>query len=184
MKSHRRLLTIALALLPVLGASCTSSDPNENSPPLPATMEQPSLGLGKVDDPAVDLTGITDLLSCKPQKYITISKTIDKKGGEIRFGTHILVIPKDAISAKVTITAEQMPGNRNTARFRPEGLRFSRAARLTMSYDNCARIKQKKVIVYTDELLKVLQRLPGEDNARDGTVTTSLDHFSRYAVAF
>jgi hypothetical protein len=42
----------------------------------------------------------------------------------------------------------------------------------------------KKRVVYTDELLKILQLLPSKDATRSRTVTGKIDHFSRYAVAY
>ena len=72
----------------------------------------------------------------------------------------------------------------NSVRFGPEGLRFARPAELTLSYSNCLVAPAKKKIVYTSELLEVLELLKSSDKARTKTVTSPIDHFSRYAVAY
>jgi hypothetical protein len=69
-------------------------------------------------------------------------------------------------------------------RFGPEGLTFARAAQLTMSYDNCLTVPAPKNIVYTNDGLKVLELLQSVDRAQTKTVTSPIDHFSRYAVAY
>jgi hypothetical protein len=39
-------------------------------------------------------------------------------------------------------------------------------------------------VVYTDELLRILELIPSLDNLRTKTVTGDIRHFSRYAVAW
>ncbi len=82
------------------------------------------------------------------------------------------------------ITTEQMPGKVNSVRFSSEGLRFARPATLSMGYRNCSLVLLPKRIVYTNELLKVLDILRTQDLLGPKTVTAPIDHFSRYAVAY
>jgi hypothetical protein len=127
---------------------------------------------------------VTDLLTCSEQRYVAVTQTIGPNGGTIRVGEHTLEIPANALSKRVTIKAEQMRGSTNSVRFNPEGLKFERAARLTMSYKNCVVVLLPKRIVYTTEQFKILEVLRSLDLFRKRTVTAPIDHFSRYAVAF
>jgi hypothetical protein len=53
-----------------------------------------------------------------------------------------------------------------------------------MGYRNCAVVLLLKRIVYTTDLLKVLNVLRSVDLLGSKTVTAPIDHFSRYAVAY
>jgi hypothetical protein len=143
---------------------------------------------GTVDGLTGTLVGtlgtVTDLLLCSPQPYAVTTKTIGPDGGIIAVGTHVLVIPKNALSKKTTIKAEQMRGSTNSLRFSPEGLRFEKRAVLTMTYKNCAVVLLQKKIVFTDEQFKILEVLRSLDLFKSKTVTAPIDHFSRYAVAY
>jgi len=187
-------MTLALAFVLVAGLSCTASD---STAPLEPSVEQqqtPSFGLiGDLTDGLTDLTGtvvgtlgnVTDLLLCSPQPYAITTQTIDRSGGVLEVGSHTLVIPKDALSGRVKITAEQIRGSTNSIRFSPEGLKFQTPATLTMSYQNCALVLLQKKIVYTDEELNILEVLNATlDLFKKKLVTAPIDHFSRYAIAY
>jgi hypothetical protein len=194
----RRLSSIGLALLLTVGVGCTSPDalteaPVASSPEQPA----PQFGLiGDLTDGLTDLTNdltgtlvgtlgsVTDLLLCSSQPYAVESEWIGPEGGILYVGTHRLVIPRNALSHRVRITAEQIPGKTNSVRFSPEGLQFERPAVLTMTYNNCALVLLQKKIVYTDEQLKILEVLRSLDLFRNKSVTAPIDHFSRYAMAY
>jgi hypothetical protein len=196
MKWNRRFTTLALAFALAAGLSCTTSD---STAPLAPSSDQETPSFGLIGDLTGDLTGtvsdltgtlvgtlgsVTDLLLCSPQPYDITNQTIGPSGGVLRVGTHSLVIPKDALSQKVAITAEQIRGSTNSIRFSPEGLRFEKPAVLTMNYQNCALVLLQKKIVYTTEKLKILEVLRSLDLFRGKTVTAPIDHFSRYAVAY
>lgn len=127
---------------------------------------------------------VTDLLTCTEQKYAITQKTIGSEGGRINVGTHSLVIPKGALRKKVEITAEQVPGSTNSVRFSPQGLRFVKSAKLSMSYKNCLVVLLPKRIVYTTENFKILEVLWSLDLFKKKTVEANIDHFSRYALAY
>ena len=169
----RPLLAIVLSL--GLGVSCTSTD------------------LGPSDAPAVPQFGSVtvvptivtfDLLQCNPQRYVSVTKVVGPKGAKFRVGSHSLEIPAGALSKDVTIVAEQVTDATNSVRFSPEGLTFAQPAVLTMSYDNCISTAAPKSIVYTTERLNILEQLRSDDRAQNKTVTSSIEHFSRYAVAY
>jgi hypothetical protein len=196
MKWSRRFTTLALAFALTAGLSCTTSDPTAPLAP-PAEQQSPSFGLigdltGGLTETVGDLSGtlvravgdVTDMLVCSSQPYTITKQTIGPNGGVLKVGTHSLVIPKGALSQKVAITAEQIPGYTNSVRFSPEGLRFQQPAALTMNYQNCALVLLQKKIVYTSEKLKILEVLTSLDLFKSKTVTAPIDHFSRYAVAY
>jgi hypothetical protein len=111
-------------------------------------------------------------------------ETIGPRGGSIRVGNHLLVIPRGALSQTVRIKAEQIPGSTNSVRFTPEGLKFKKSAILTLNYRNCRNVETPKAVVYTDEGLNVLEVLRSIDLRKVLQVTAPIDHFSRYAVAY
>ena len=179
----RSMSAVFLAAVLAAGVSCTSSDtlgPSEpGAPALSAAGEQESLLSGVFYGPK-DLS----LLSCSPQAYVAVTKVVGPDGGTILVGTHKLVIPAGALGRNYTIRAEQVRHRVNSVRFSPEGLKFAKPAKLTMSYDNCSPLLLIKKVVYTDELLRILELIPSLDNLRNRTVTGDIRHFSRYAVAW
>jgi hypothetical protein len=109
---------------------------------------------------------------------------IGPQGGQINVGNHSLRIPENALSEDVTITAEQVEGSVSSVRLSPEGLRFAMPAELTLSYNNCANVAHSKRVVYTDELLNILELIPSLDITSSSQVRGLINHFSRYAVAY
>jgi hypothetical protein len=172
-----------LAAILAAGVSCTSTDsfgPSEPAAPEMAGNEQESLLLGELLSSLKDL----HLLSCSPQPYASVTKVVGTAGGTIVVGTHRLVIPAGALTKSYTIRAEQVQNRVNSVRFSPEGLKFAKPAKLTLSYANCSPLLLLKRVVYTDELLRILELIPSVDNLKTRTVTGDIRHFSRYAVAW
>lgn len=180
----RRMTALVLAVVLAAGVSCTSDDAlGPSEPSTPAQMapdDQQSLLLGGILDGVRNL----NLLSCSAQPRVVVTKVVGPAGGVIAVGTHRLVIPSGALARNYTIRAEQVPGRVNSVRFAPEGLRFAKPAKLTLSYSNCSPLLLLKRVVYTDELLRILELIPSLDNLKTKTVTGDIRHFSRYAVAW
>lgn len=179
----RRMSAFVLAAVLAAGVGCTTSDtlgPSEPSAPAMAASGEQSMLLGGLVNSLLDLR----LLSCSPQQYVSVTKTIGAAGGTIVVGTHRLVIPAGALKRNYTIKAEQVRARVNSVRFSPEGLQFAKPAKLTLSYANCSPLMLLKRVVYTDELLRILELIPSIDNLRTKTVTGDIRHFSRYAVAW
>ncbi len=206
MKWTRRFFALGLTLALSASVSCTGAD-SLTGPQVAEPAEQPSyllgglLGgvgdvLGGTVDGVLDLSGgvvgglldITGLLTCKEQKYDVEYQTIGPDGGTIRVGNHSLVIPRGALHKYVRITAEQMEGSTNSLRFSPEGLKFHKAATLSMDYRNCENVETPKAVVYTTEELEILEVLRSFDlqllNLDKYKVVAPIDHFSRYALAY
>jgi hypothetical protein len=210
MKWQRSFRVVGLTLLLLAGVSCSASDgltgvsdqpPQEASPLLGNLLDGAVDGLGSTLDGTLDgladgdlgatlngavsgLLEVADLLTCSEQGYVAVTRTIGPDGGTIRVGDHQLEIPANALSKRVTITAEQMRGSTNSVRFSPEGLEFEKPAQLTLSYRNCLVVLLPKSIVYTSEKFKILEVLRSLDLFSKRQVTAPIDHFSRYAVAY
>jgi len=184
---NRWFLSVMLVGVLLVGVGCGSEG---DSPLAPSgngsagSAPQAALISNVVPTVTSTLLGSVDLLTCKSLPYASASAAIGPDGGTIRVGKNTLVVPRGALSQRVTIKAEQVSGKTNTIRFSPEGLKFSRPATLTMSYDNCLVILPTKRIVYTDEALRVLQILRSLDLRLTKTVSAPIDHFSRYAIAY
>jgi hypothetical protein len=179
-KWNRRFVVLGLVTALTLGAGCTSSE-SPVGPSTASTTEAPSLLLGGL---VGNVLSITDLLTCSPLPYATTTRTIGRDGGVVAVGQYSLKIPAGALKNNVQIRAEQISGKVNSVRFSPEGLNFASPAVLTMGYQNCALVLLPKRIVYTSELLKVLDILRTTDLFGAKSVTAPIDHFSRYAVAY
>jgi hypothetical protein len=186
MRAGRFFLTSLTSLL--LGAAACSgiaTAPSEPEVTQPAV--DPSLGelLGGITKGVGGLLNAT-LLQCTPLSASKTSQDVGPLGGVVVAGPHVLVIPPGALSKKTTITAEVISGKNNSVKFGPEGLKFRYDALLTMSYKNCSGLGMllPKKIVYTDNLLNLLEILKSLDLSGQKLVTAPLEHFSRYAIAF
>jgi hypothetical protein len=161
------------------GVSCTSEES------VGPSTDQPSQSLAGTLTSTVDALSNLHLLSCSTQPYAVTTKVVGTQGGTIVVGTHRLLIPAGALDRSVTIKAEQVPGNVNSVRFSPEGLQFSRPATVELSYRNCSLLLGVlKRVAYTDEKLRILELIPSLDLLNLRTVTGTVKHFSRYAVAW
>jgi hypothetical protein len=184
---NRRFVALGLVVALTVGAGCTSSE-SPLGPSSPSTTEAPELLLGGLGSTLGSTVGkvlsITDLLTCRALPYASAARTIGRDGGVIVVGQYSLQIPAGALKNNVQIRAEQVSGRVNSVRFSPEGLKFAVPATLTMGYKNCTLVLLPKRIVYTSELLKVLDVLRTQDLFGDKSVTAPIDHFSRYAVAY
>lgn len=182
----RRMTALFLAAVLAAGVSCTSDDalgpsaPAGSSAMTQTSDQQSELILGPLLNNLLNL----NLLGCSAQPYVSQTQVIGINGGTIVVGSHRLVIPAGALSQNYTIRAEQVTGRVNSVRLSPEGLKFYKPAKLTLSYSNCSPLLLLKRVVYTDELLRILELIPSIDDLRTKTVTGDIRHFSRYAVAW
>lgn len=169
------------------GVSCTSEESLGPSAEPPSESLGSTLGAlgGVVTGTLANTLKNLHLLSCSTQPYAVTTKVVGTNGGTITVGTHRLTIPAGALKKSVTIKAEQVSGKVNSVRFSPEGLQFSKAASLELSYRNCSLLLGiLKKVAYTDEKLKILDLIPSLDLLNLQTVRGSIKHFSRYAVAW
>jgi hypothetical protein len=180
MRLHRRWPPLSILVALIVGIGCTSGDLG----PTDASLPVPSGEYISAPGGSIDTITTANLLLCSEQRYAKTTTRVGPKGAKIRVGSHVLTIPAGALSQDVTIVAEQLTGSVNSVRFSPEGLIFAAPAQLEMSYSNCQRVVPAKKVVYTDERLQVLELLNSDDKARTQTVTSPIEHFSRYAVAY
>jgi hypothetical protein len=177
--TYRRLFCSVLPLALALVVGSCARDEDITGVPADAQVEPDAHLLG-------GLLQRTGLLSCTPLPPDADTVTIGWAGGEVQVGPHVLDVPRGAVTAPVTITAEILPGEVNAVRFTPQGLTFARPARLTMSYANCSLLGRlvPKRIAYVDDDLTILEYLLSLDLLRLRRVTARLDHFSSYALAW
>lgn len=187
---NRKLVAglLTAAALVTFASSCTEA-PIAPTPVRQVSGQNPQLldGLlgGTVETLSKTLGDLT-LLSCRDQKYDSVTQTVGSAGGTINVGDHRLVIPAGALSGDVTITATAPEVPRREVHFEPEGLKFKYAAKLTLSYKNCSLVNQllPKKIVYVDDDLNILELLLSIDLPLSQKVTGDVKHFSDYVVAF
>jgi hypothetical protein len=177
-KWPRGLTALALTAVLTVAAACSTVD-DSLGPSAPASPVQVEASAS-----LSDLVRSLHLLSCTAQPYAVKTQTVGSAGGTIVAGTHRLVIPAGALASPVQIKAEQVIGRVNSVRFSPDGLKFAKPATLSLSYANCSSLLLVKRVVYTNELLGILELLPSLDDLRTRTVSASVRHFSRYAVAW
>ena len=127
-----------------------------------------------------------DLLPCPGTPEASDEEQIGPAGGTLKFGPHRLVVPPGALDSVVLISAVATADSVVSVQFAPEGLTFSRPARLTLSYGVCPFVASllPKRVVYTTDALELLELLISSDDAVHEKVSADLDHFSRYAVAW
>jgi len=167
----------AAVLAILLGVSCIQEGPVTPPPHVPSAE--------LVSEALRTLEGT--LMRCTPMDELRVEQVVGRSGGTITFGPHRLVIPAGALREPTRIRAEIRSENVNSVRLSPEGLRFRTPARLTLSYANCdllGGLLNEKQIAYTSESLKIYWYLPSVDNVLERSVSTDLDHFSRYAVSW
>lgn len=174
----------ALVLAGVLNlASCSSV---EDDPTGPGTDPAPSALLS--GNGLLGTSIGSGLLACAPLPYASASATIGAQGGTLVIGPHTLTVPAGALAGPIVISAEAPVGTVNSVRLQPEGLRFAagKPARLTLSYANCPLLGSllPKRVAYTTDLLGILSYVVSLDDLLGRKVTGSLEHFSRYAVAW
>ena len=173
-KWPRRFAALALGAVLAVMVACSAADDSAGpTPPSELQVGGALLSLGDLH-----------LLACSAQPYAVRTQTVGTAGGTIVVGTHRLVIPAGALAKPVQIKAEQLTGKVNSVRFSPEGLKFAKPATLSLSYSNCSPLLLLKRVVYTNELLGILELLPSLDDLRTKTVSAPIRHFSRYAVAW
>ena len=174
--SRFRLPLLAAALV-LVAASCRDAGPTAPSVAAPVASAPES-------DLLWSLRGT--LLKCSPLPAATASATIGASGGVIQVGPHRLAVPAGALPSSVTITASFPSDTLNRVEFQPHGLQFNKPATLTMGYAHCGALAKilPKRIAYLDANLNVLELLLSLDQLWLQQVSTRLDHFSEYAVAW
>jgi hypothetical protein len=130
---------------------------------------------------------LSGLLACPAQPEWTDEEAIGPEGGVLRIGPHRLYIPAGALDSTVVITATAASDSAVSVLLQPEGLTFNVPARLTLDYSHCpliASLLAKRIAYTTDDLDDVIQMLRSSDDLYHRKISASLDHFSRYAVAW
>lgn len=182
MKSLRLMASALLVAFAFVLTSCV-----ESTAPVPPPTELVDQG----DDAQLlgvlsPITRRLGLMTCRPLPYARTSAVIGPRGGTIRVGPHKLEIPRGALDSAVRITAIAPSERINHVVLLPHGLEFDRSVELTMSYANCDAVGSllPKRIVYTTPRLHILDILETVDDLRRRELSTDLDHFSDYILAW
>jgi len=171
----------------VVGTALAFAACTDNSPSAPAPQAQVNADLLGSVTTTLSSTLNSLLVSCSNSSTISVSHTFDKSGGTMRIGAHTFTVPAGALSTPTTITATALKGSTNHIDFQPEGLRFAKSTSLSISYANCSLTSGllPKHIAYTsDDLKQIFEMLDGVVNTSNRTVTSKVDHFSDYVLAW
>ncbi len=131
---------------------------------------------------------LSTLLSCKTSAVRAETKEIGPGGGELRMGSHRLVIPSGALAANTLITGGVVDTAVVAVELEPAGLRFLAPVALTLDYKDCVLPTGAGGLhlayISFDGTPRVAEHLVAQDDRGNGNVTAVISHFSRYAVAW
>lgn len=126
-------------------------------------------------------------------KYFRKTQSIKRQGGVIQLGDaqngiSFLQFMPGSVSKKVTVTFEWESEGllMGGAEFSPHGIQFEVPVMLKLSYKNAnlnGITEDQLKIWYYHEDTGYWEELPSIVNTNSKTVTTFLEHFSRYALA-
>jgi hypothetical protein len=130
-------------------------------------------------------SGVAGLLRCEPRPFEGDAAIIGPTGGSLHIGDHELVIPRGALTEEKLIVGEAPTSSLVDVEFLPEGLVFQRPAQLTLSYHDCdvpTGIDLR--VAYLGLGNRILEWPDSKDLRTLAEVTSDINHFSRYAVAW
>jgi hypothetical protein len=184
-RNFRTRLSGALAvLLAIVVAACGVDMPSApRAPTVPVE-------LLSADDQG-DLAGIgghssnVRLFACATPDLGSVTQRVGPKGGLVRVGPHILIIPRGALQDAIDITASAPAGPHVRVTFGPQGQEFRTRPILVLSYKHCTSHRPRRPkIAYVDDVQgSILELLPSKHIKSGKAVATSLRHFSGYAIA-
>ncbi len=180
-RSRRFLGLVSLVLILATGLTSCASDGVTGPSEIVAVRDTQSKLFLPIVTPLLN-----GLVACNRQSYDFEQKVIGPGGGTLRVNGHVLSIPAGALSRNVTISATAPSGYVASVDFEPEGLQFARPAKLTLDYSSCplGRLQLFKHVAYTTDNYTIIDLLSSLDNILTMKVSTDLNHFSRYAVAW
>jgi hypothetical protein len=199
MMMSRRLRTrfsTALALLAAIVVAACGIDvpsapqsPAAGAPSLSAGESEVLFGRRSDDDDSDDsrsgnLSNVR-LFPCATPAFGSVTQRVGREGGRIEIGPHALIVPRGALRKSVEITASAPASPHVRVTFKPHGLRFRERATLVLSYKHCGSLGPRRPkIAYVDDLqASILEVLRSKHNTSKKSVSTSLRHFSGYAIA-
>ncbi len=177
MRSIRRLLVAALALVALGTAACDSS-----TAPTALTMAAPR---------ADRLGGFTLVKSTSVQTPVTVSALLGSAGGTLSVNGHTLKVPAGALTQPTVITMSTVAGSSIQVSLSATHWRtgapmtvFLTPLRLSLSYagaqvNNPAKLKLAWVVNG-----QVVAVQPSDVDRSRKTVTSSVYHFSQWGIAY
>lgn len=157
-----------------------------DSSPMSSRVTGPSYAFGKGNAyGAVNGNAGSQLVACSAHDSASASAMIGSDGGTISVGNVHLVIPGNALTDSVLITATIPADTLADVQFGPQGLQFAKDVNLQIGTNGCSLGQSSPSHVdYLDNSGNVLETLTASFNNGNGTVTTKIHHFSSYAIAF
>jgi hypothetical protein len=122
---------------------------------------------------------------CANQPFEATSGLIGPRGGRLKAGGQVLIVPPGALKTTTLITMETPAGTMRRVVFGPEGLTFAadNPAHLVMSYRDCTVAPDAdQAVAYVNESLVILETTPSVSDPASLTVDSKLAHFSEYVL--
>ena len=166
------VLPVALVAAAIGVVACSDLGPTEPA----ASAPSPALAV---------TTTSRGFTRCTPQPNAQASAYIGSAGGKLKAGFGTITIGAGALSTTTLITLQAVSDTINSVRLSPQGLVFrpGSSVTLTISTKNCPGPTDKaQNIVYVTESLNAISTLSSVFDSLSASVSSPLQHFSRYAV--
>jgi hypothetical protein len=187
---------VLAALAVVLGlAACESGSDGSNHPTLPESFIRGSTygGYSLANDPMPErMAGSVSFNS----EMLTASATIGGAGGRVDLLGHSIVVPAGAVTEPKVFTITSIPGGYVEVDLRAgdgslldpdsDDENFAVPVTLTLTYERSTNVTDPSqlVVLRLNGVDGEPEALPSTVDLNVATITTQLDHFSRYAIAF
>jgi hypothetical protein len=198
MKRSFKAIVVALLFAVPLLSSC--ADTNNPMEPIPSQTIETQEGLiGDLLGGVVDLVGstvklLTSILSGPDANGARVTAWIDSDGGTIKTAAYTLVVPRGAVRKNTQFVIEPENNGKYTVNLEAYEKRllrlvsvgedgFDKPVQLTISFDKASGVtnERKIAIIYIQSGTRVELQNSSVDT-RKNTVTSQLDHFSKYAM--
>lgn len=172
----RKLLICTLA---IVVAGCAGDSPT--TPSSGAATRNREYGYYPGSSRTADaLTGKFVPLNCTPREAVEGSATIGPPGGELRIGTHRLIVPAGALREWVHISGSVPANQPFQIDLQPHGLQFSRAAGLVLDASNCTDVP---TILYIVDQYNYGPPIEAIYSTLWMTIASPIWHFSGYIIS-
>ena len=145
----------------------------------PAAQRQQSSGAGSNTQSGVQSS------TCDSRPTVAGSGVFGRQGGTLVVGSSRLIIPRNALTDTVTVSAT-IPGDTATRiELRPSGLRFAVTAVLRLDTSSCSVTEQSgSHVEVLDETGQRVGSLSAQYDPAQHTIAVGIMRFAGYAIAF
>lgn len=148
----------------------------------PTTEGRAPLARDNANAPGQSNSRTGQLMRCLRRNGGQATAVIGKSGGILVIGNNVLVVPPGALRKSVLLSASIVADTIAAIDFQPEGLRFATPAFLMLDATGCPKPAASPEVGYIDSRFEVLEELPAQYDAKQKQLTTSISHFSGYAI--